>query len=109
MIDFKKKQTEYILYHYGTRSQVMKAIEELTELQIEFWKAIKESWIGGVFAIDKRRKTFEERREKIIGEIADVLVMIGQMQIVFGIDDKDVQAVIDSKIQRTFKRIEDDE
>ena len=105
MIDFRRNQTEYILNHYGTRSQVMKAIEELTELQIEFWKAIKESWKDGVFAIDERRKTFDERRKKIICEMADVLVMIGQMQIVFGIDDKDVQTVVDSKIQRTFERI----
>lgn len=102
MIDFQKDQTKNILFHYGTRSQLLKAIEELTELQFELWRAIKESGIGCVFA-------FDERRKRIIDEIADVLVMIGQMQSVFGIDDKDVQKVVDFKIQRTFERIVGDE
>lgn len=102
MIDFKKDQTKTIIGHYGTRSQVLKAMEELTELQFELWGAFKESGIGGVFAFDKRRK-------KIIGEIADVLVMIGQLQTVFGIDDIEIQEVIEGKIQRTFERIVGDE
>lgn len=72
--------------------QLIVAIEELSELQKELCKSL-------------RGKT---NKENITEEIADVLIMIKQLQIYFNIDKKDIKKMIYEKLKRTKERLLDD-
>ena len=79
-----------IIAHYGGYAhQKEKAIEELSELQ----QAIARDLQG------------EGDRANITEEIADVLVTVAQLVLIYGIA-YDVQRVADEKVNRTLARIE---
>ena len=79
-----------IIAHYGGYvHQKEKAIEELSELQ----QALARDLQG------------EGDRANIIEEIADALVMIAQLVLIYGIH-RDVERVADEKLLRTLARIE---
>jgi NTP pyrophosphatase (non-canonical NTP hydrolase) len=59
---------ECALKHYGVKNQVQKAVEELTELSLELQRYLE------------GRGDAEHIRE----EMADVAVMMAQLEIVFG-------------------------
>ena len=73
-----------IIAYYGEKHQKNKAIEELLELA------------SAIYGNDK---------ENVIEEIADVLIMIEQMQLIFGITNDDIQKVKEFKIKRTLERM----
>ena len=74
--------------HYGKRNQVQKAIEEMAELINELCK----EQIGRI------------SREKIAEEMADVIIMLWQLEMIFENGDEILQA-IDYKLKRLHKRI----
>lgn len=74
---------------YGTDNQLMVAVEELSELQKEICKAF--------------RGQFNE--QNLIEEIADVLIMIEQVKMIYGIRDKDVDVEIGVKLSRLHGRL----
>lgn len=78
-----------IIDHYGPEAQKVKAIEELSELQ----KEIAKDLIG------------QGSVECVAEEIADVQVMIEQLQIIYGIDHSQVKDIMREKILRTMHRI----
>lgn len=79
-----------IIAHYGGYAhQKEKAIEELSELQ----QALARDLQG------------EGDRVNIIEEIADALVMIAQLVLIYGIH-RDVESAASHKILRTLVRIE---
>lgn len=69
--------------------QVVVAIEELSELQKELCKHL-------------RGKTIIEN---IIEEMADVYIMLSQMQMLFKIDNLEIEELIKEKIERTKERL----
>lgn len=69
--------------------QVVVAIEELSELQKELCKHL-------------RGKT---NVENITEEMADVHIMLSQMQILFKIDNATLSNAINNKVQRTKERL----
>lgn len=73
---------------YGDK-QVIVAIEELSELQKELCKYLRGK--GNV--------------ENITEELADVQIMINQMQLLFKIDSYDLEQKIDEKVLRTKERL----
>lgn len=73
---------------YGDK-QVIVAIEELSELQKELCKYLRGK--GNI--------------ENITEELADVWIMISQMQILFKIDSYDLEEKIDEKVLRTKERL----
>ena len=73
---------------FGDVAQTIVAIEELSELQKELCKWLRDS---------KRDIT------PIVEEIADVRIMIEQLQAMFGCDDC-VEQMMKEKLQRTVKR-----
>ena len=74
---------------FGTDSQVNKMVEESAELTV---------------ALMKLKQHFNEKNKTaVIDEIADVKIMISQMQLLFGFDD--VEKRIDFKMERLAKRI----
>ena len=75
---------------YGSLAQVHMAIEEMAELTNALMKDMR----GRVTA------------EEIITEIADVTIMMRQLQIMMGIDK--VNEEIDNKVERLFTRLSND-
>lgn len=73
---------------YGDK-QVIVAIEELSELQKELCKYLRGK--GNI--------------ENITEELADVQIMINQMQMLFEIDSYDLEAKIDEKVLKTKERL----
>jgi len=77
--------------HYGTASQLDVAQEELAEL---------------VVAISHYRRGRDENRKRIIEEIADVVIVVQQLRLVFG--KQEVDDVVQQKLRRLKTRIRED-
>lgn len=81
-----------IIDHYGKESQVLMAIEEISELTKELCK-------------DHRGK---DNRQEIIEEIADVELMLDQLKIMFNVNQMTVDYIKGQKIKRTLERCKHD-
>lgn len=79
-----------IIKTYGKELQVNIAIEEMSELIKELCK-------------DKRKS---DNIIKIAEEMADVYVMLAQLQIIFDLDGNEIASICEEKIERTLQRIE---
>ena len=77
-----------LIEKYGEK-QVVKAIEELSELEKELCKAL----IG------------KADQEHIAEEIADVYIMLEQMMLYFNIDLNKIIKIINLKLERTKERL----
>jgi hypothetical protein len=77
-----------LLQTYGDK-QIIIAIEELSELQKELCKSL-------------RNKT---NFHNILEEIVDVEIMVEQMKIYFDIHEEDVEAMKEYKLERTKERL----
>lgn len=74
------------LMRWGETKAFVKTIEELAELQVELAKGIGHSHpLTQVDGFDKAR------REKVVDEIADVLIMAHRMRLMFGVELVDVR------------------
>lgn len=90
---FTEKDIIAIAEHFGIKHQQNKCQEELNEL-IE---AITDMTFGEI--------TFE-KRDHLIEEISEVLVMIKQLMYFYEVSEKDVTEIQEEKIQRTLQRYE---
>ena len=82
-----KKGIKLIADNYGKEHQTVKAMEELAEL-------IQALARGDI--------------ENIKEEIADVLVMIGQLQHLYGISEIEISRIMFRKITRQIERIDNE-
>jgi len=96
------QKIRYIANHYGYESQSRQCIEELAELiqAINKFDRAKENLIK----TGKARELVEAERN-IVEEIADVAIMIAQLQELLGIDDERVMGIVDMKLDREIMRI----
>ena len=85
------KDLNKIIHHYGAYDQVNKAVEELIELAEVLIKDVNKS---------------EMDKDSLYEELADVLIMLEQLKIIYNIDPEEVQQEIDRKVKRTLERIE---
>ena len=90
-----------IINHYGIKSQQRKLQEEVFELQEAIINAENNRLIG------ISRKPSELAIEHIAEEIADCYVMLNQFQYYYGIEDKDINDIMISKIDRQLNRIKE--
>lgn len=74
----------------GKAMQTVVAIEEMSELQKELTKSIR--GMGN--------------RENLKEEVADVLIMITQIQIMYALPDDEVERIMHLKLNRLKERIE---
>lgn len=88
IIDMEKLKA--IIRHYGLSAQTSKAVEELIELSEVLIKDVNKGDLD---------------RNGLYEEMADVLIMIGQLKIIYNIDTAALQQVIDMKIDRTLERM----
>lgn len=80
-----------IIGHYGQEPQKLKAIEELTELQ--------------ELVIKNANKGLLPDMDDLYSEMADVLIMLFQLQMIYGMDPACIETEIDHKLCRTIDRI----
>ena len=81
-----------IAAHYGYQKQRIQTIQELSELTC-------------LLARRPDQIAKMDYHTELVGEIADVAIMLEQIRIMFGINAEDLFAVIDSKLARQMKRI----
>lgn len=75
---------------YGETSQIIKTIEELSELQKELCKFIN---------------TTEYNRTQIVDEMSDVMIMIKQTRLIFNISKEELEKQIQYKLDRLKDRL----
>ena len=85
-----ERKLAIILTHYGPDKQRLQAIEELSELQTEITRDLNGK--GDPYALRC--------------ELADVLVMLTQLMVIYDIDPDDLDKVISFKLERQLGRIE---
>ena len=85
-----------VLVNYGDEHQCIVAVEELSELTKELCKF-------------NRFKSKLKARDAIKEEVADVYVMLKQIQVMFNITDEEMNQEISYKIGRTIRRMKDAE
>lgn len=81
-----------IIGYYGHESQKMMLLEEMAELQKEICK-------------DMRGKP---NQNAITEEVADVLIMLEQIQMMYHISETRLHAITNEKLHRQLRRIEDE-
>jgi NTP pyrophosphatase (non-canonical NTP hydrolase) len=97
------QKIRYIANHYGYESQSRQCIEEMAELTQainKLWRATQ-SKCKGVGKVDM----ISEAIQRVAEEIADVEIMIAQLQELLGIDDERVMGIVDMKLDREIMRI----
>ena len=85
----EKDKLQMIADHYGIKEQLRQLAEECCEL-----------------AVEANHSARKGTTVKIIEEIADVAIMMEQIIYLAGIDRKDIDEVIDYKLNRQLERIE---
>lgn len=88
-------ELEKICQHYGIRKQLKKFAEEAFELE----EAV----------IEQEQELFvRENTDHVAEELADVMVLWEQIRLHYGIPSQTIQGIIDEKIKRQLKRIEEE-
>ena len=82
---------------YGDK-QYMTAVEEMAELMQAISKYLRITYSG---CSDAEQK---EAINNITEEMADVYVMLEQLQLMLNIENVDIQSVINRKLNRQFER-----
>lgn len=81
---------------YGAEAQVDMAVEEMSELTKALLKYLRKEAQGS--------KDLEAARENILEEVADVIIMLTQLIMIYGGRDL-VQETIENKVDRQIKRL----
>ena len=81
-----------IIDHYGKNDQTRIAMEELGELIQAINKAYRADGYG-------------QAKINLVEEIADVMIMLEQMKIIYQISDGDIQWFVDNKCKRQLERM----
>lgn len=79
-----------IINKYGEKAQILQSIEEMSELTKELLKNINRN---------------ENNEKEIIQEIADVIVMITQLVMIYKIDVEKIYGAIEYKLERQKSRM----
>ena len=93
MTSQNRKDLYTISDYYGNKAQCVVAIEEMSELTKILCKYQRDKQIS-----------FND----LVEEVTDVLIMIEQIKIMFGIRHSYIQSIIDNKIERQLKRMSED-
>lgn len=113
------KKLRKIINHYGLEKQLKYLQSEIYELNEAIFNYRKDSlsdMVSDVFrtvkncfsSISNQPQDKNPRREHVIEELADVVVMLKQIQLFYNIPTSEIREVMQYKIQRQIKRIEDD-
>lgn len=90
MINIDMKTVRKSIAIYGLSTQMYVTIEELSELQKEVCKALREA---------------KDNRASIVEELADVQIMLANLREIFKIEDEELESVIRYKQSRLEERM----
>lgn len=92
-----EQKIQYIAEHYGYEPQSRQLVEELSEL---------------IRAVCKHNRAFGGKKlsesNAIIEEMADVTIMMCQLQHILGIGNLDLDSKIEQKLNRQIERIKNE-
>lgn len=94
-----------IIKHYGINHQQKKLEEEVFELQ----EAITTHELKESVEYDIPLTEIVDTKEHIAEELADVLVLLGQIIHYYDIDKKEIKKFLKNKIERQLGRIENEQ
>ena len=95
--EIQDKIIEETVYLHGDK-QYMTAVEEMAELMQALSKYLRIE-----YSCDDNAR-LREPINNITEEMADVYVMLEQLQLMLNIKNADIQSVIDKKLNRQFER-----
>lgn len=97
------QKIRHIANHYGFESQSRQLMEECGELT----QAVNKMWRVKKHCACISRKTLQECEveNNLVGEIADISIMIAQMQELLGIGNARIAEEIEFKLDREIERI----
>ena len=98
------EKARYIAQHYGYYAQSVQAIEELSELITAIAKHRRK--VYKMTAPHDPREIRGEEKCNVIEEMADVTIMMWQMQYLLGIEGQEVYNIVREKLDRQLYRIE---
>lgn len=81
---------------YGQTTQTIVAIEELSELQKELCKVLRSIRTGEGYG-----------KSRMVEEVADVTIMLWQVEEMYKLDREEINGVINYKLERLKKRLEE--
>lgn len=96
------EKIKIIAEHYGYESQSRQCIEEMAELM----QAINKLW-RSIGHGQLTEKSFKECLENLTEEMADVQIMLWQMEYLL-LSGQEVNQMIEKKLDRQLKRIEEE-
>lgn len=99
MTDLQKKQCKQIFDTYGKIPQLDMLGEECAELMHSVCKYKRKMRYG-------TQQEANRAKDSMVGEMADVLIMIQQIKDGLGITDNEIDAFINYKLKRQLERIE---
>lgn len=89
-VDISKEELIQVIKNYGIHSQTIMLFEEMSELQKEICK------------LYRKRGTIDH----VIEELADVVIMLEQLQLMLNLEEKKLQEIVDYKMDRLKERME---
>lgn len=98
-----EQKIQHIADHYGYEPQSRQLIEELSEL---IQAVCKHNRAFGGKQLSESRECPE--KDAIIEEIADVTIMMCQIQHILGIGNLDLDSKIEQKLNRQIERIKNE-
>ena len=98
-----EQKIQYIADHYGYEPQSRQLIEELSEL---IQAVCKHNRAFGGKQLSESRECPE--KDAIIEEMADVTIMMSQLQYILGIGNLDLDYRIERKLNRQIERIKNE-
>ena len=102
-----KQKLRKIIEYYGVISQLKYFQSEIFELNEAIIK--QENKNSLISAIERITTGKNEGIRNIAEEIADVLVMLEQFKLYYGISNNEIADIVKYKVDRQIKRIEDAE
>ena len=97
-----EQKIQYIADHYDYEPQSRQLIEEMAELTV----ALNKAWRKTFDTVDKIPNMDDE--ERIVEEIADVEIMITQIEYLLGISAMELNNMIEQKLNRQLERIKNE-
>ena len=81
-----------IMEHFGIKNQKIKTAEELSELQ--------------TIILQDLCDTNKNSKQALLAEVADVYVMLKQLELIYEFDSRDIDPIIEYKLERTLTKID---
>lgn len=109
----REDKIKKIARHYGYEAQSRQCIEEMAELTQAINKMWRNCFLCGfitledVYAEEDETTKFSDEKEykNLVEEIADVQIMLWQMETLI---NADIDSIIESKLDRQLRRMEEE-